>query len=164
LQSARLRCVGLDFVSARIFRFTILQGSQAVAVHSGIGVRRIFIEALPNHQDRFSMRVATIGGRNLNCRGERDVAGHFFPYKMKGIVGEPHVGAAAGNGVRAISVRGAACLRGRANVSRRFEDTQVGSFDRAGTQRRQQKNRSEHDLSVPEIGCFSHPKFWPMAI
>jgi len=78
-----------------------LQGRKAVAMQSCVGISGIQIETLSKDQTGLAMRVAS-GANKSDVGGERYVAGHFLPNKMKRVVGEPHVRASARDGVTAL--------------------------------------------------------------
>ena len=101
-QAPGRRDTGLNLIGACAFGFAILQRSQTVAVQRGVGVGGIGIETLTDDQASFAMRVAALADE-ADVRRERYVAGNFFPNEVKRVVGEPHVLAAAADGVTATS-------------------------------------------------------------
>ena len=63
-----------------------------------VGVDGIGVQALPQHQRRFLMLISSLGQKR-NVGGQRHVAGNFLPYELKSVGGEPHILAAAADGV-----------------------------------------------------------------
>ncbi len=80
------------------FLLAILQRSQAVPVQRRVRVRRIGIQALADHEHRFSVFVHALPEKG-DVRRQRDVAGHLLPRELESIVAEPHIPAASGNRV-----------------------------------------------------------------
>ena len=101
-QAGRVGCRGLDLAGLGVRCFAVLEASQAVAVKNRVGVSRIGFESLPEDQAGFAVRVS-IRADPADVRRESHIPGHLFPDKMKRVVGEPHVFAAAADEVGAFS-------------------------------------------------------------
>ena len=65
-----------------------------------IRVNRARLERLADEQARLAMRIAA-SADEFNVRRQREIARQLLPDKMKGVVGEPHVFAAAGDEILA---------------------------------------------------------------
>ena len=81
LNSQAMRHVGIGLILIADFAFASppLQRGHAIAVQTSIGVSRIAIERLPNHEHDFAMSHRALHRlRKLNGGGQRDIAGGFF--------------------------------------------------------------------------------------
>src|SRR5690242_11648610 len=68
-------------------------------MHSNVNVRGIRFKILANEQTRLAMGIA-FRSQPLDGRLQSEVTGHFFPKKVKGITGEPHILTTPGNQIR----------------------------------------------------------------
>jgi hypothetical protein len=94
----RTVAIGFYLVGVRASGIAVLQGGEAVAVTGDIGVDRVRIERLTNHQHGFAVRIALVADEiDIGTQGQ--VAGHFSPNVVEVIDAEPEVGATAGDGV-----------------------------------------------------------------
>ncbi len=96
----RRRDVRLDLVREVALGIAELQRREAVAVDGGVDVGRVGVEVLADDQARLAMRLLALADERDIGR-ERDVAADPLPRVMEGVAGRPHVGPAAGDGVRA---------------------------------------------------------------
>src|SRR5467141_2526377 len=122
-QPRRRGNVGLDFVRDRALLLAILQRSQTAAMQRRVRVRRIGIQALADHEHRFSVFVRALPEKG-DVRRQRDVAGHFLPRELESVASKPHVLAAAGDRVasfRRVVFHGTR-VKNRSNVSAALED------------------------------------------
>src|SRR5215467_9576272 len=80
-----------------LFR-TELQRGHAVPVPRDVHIDRVFLEALPDHQHRFAVRVSAASDKG-NIRGKCDVPTHLLPDELQLVLSKPHVLAASRNRV-----------------------------------------------------------------
>jgi hypothetical protein len=79
-------------------RIAELERGEADAVEGDIDGGRGAIERLADHQNRFAVRIAAQAEEG-DVRGERDVARDLLPGELKVVNAEPHVFAAATEGI-----------------------------------------------------------------
>src|SRR5688572_25987525 len=89
------------------------------------------------------MRIAAGRKRNENVSPQRDVAGDFFPDEMKSVRAEPHVGAAAVDGVDAIFENSFSRKLGGVDVGGAFKNSD-GSLDRNQSGEGKKNDRAQH--------------------
>ena len=75
-----------------------LERRQAVAVQRDVDVGRVGVEALADHQARLAVRVVARAGKATSAASDRSPEA-CFQTKWNASAGEPHVLAAAGDGV-----------------------------------------------------------------
>ena len=121
-QPRRRGNIGLYFVGGRALLLAILQRGQTAAVQRRVGVRRIPVKALADHEHRFAMLVHALAEKR-DVRRQRRIAGHFLPHELESIAGKPHILATASNGVAALRsvVFHGPRVKNSANVSMAFE-------------------------------------------
>ena len=79
----------------------ILKGGKANTVQRHVGISRVGVEALANHQYSLAVRISPLF-RKGNVGRQGNVAGDFLPGELKGVGGKPHVLAAAAHQVGAV--------------------------------------------------------------
>ena len=92
--------MGLDFVGIRAWSVAILERGESDAVHGDVDGRAVAVERLAQHEHGFAMRIPT-GTEEGNVGGEGGIARDLFPGEVEVVDSEPHIFAAAGDGVGA---------------------------------------------------------------
>ena len=113
----------MNLARERAFLVAELQGGQAAGMQCNVGVDGVGVQTLTEHQDSLLMLVPRLIQEG-DVGGQRYVAGHFLPGELKRVRGQPHVLAAAGDGVgflRSVVINGAWVQDG-ADVGLAFED------------------------------------------
>jgi len=112
----------MNLARHRTFLVAKLQRSHAAGMQSYIGINRIRIQSLPQHQHGFLVLIAAFVQKR-NVSGQSHVARYFLPYELKRIRREPHILAAARDRVgslRAIVVD-RPCVQHGANIAVRLK-------------------------------------------
>ncbi len=99
-----------------------------------VGIRRIGVECLPDHQHGLAMGILALAQEVHVCR-QRNIPGDFLPDEMESVRGKPHVFAAAGKRIAlpAGVVLDRARMEDRAHVAVPFEDSD-GLSSRSGVE------------------------------
>ena len=156
-QATGRREVGLDLAGDRALGIAELQRGEAFAMQGYIGVGRIGVEALANHEQGFAMRIAALF-RKGNVGGQCDVAGGLLPCELEGVGRGPQVFTTAGDGVgvmRGIVLRGAG-MQHRANVRVILKDAEGG---RGGLRAKQADHEKKRQNDATQEGYISEDDF-----
>ena len=126
-----------------------LQRGQPVAVHDGIGVRRVGVLAGTHDQPGLAVRIDALANE-LDAGLQDEVAGHPLPDEVELVALRPHVGAASRQRVvlrDGVVGGGAGDLR-RADVAVRVEVADGGRLGDDGDDRR----RANQNSGAPDRG------------
>jgi len=117
--------VGLNLMRHRSLGVAVLQRREPHAVQRHVGIGRVGVKALADHQHRLAMRIAA-RLRKLNIRGQCYIFRNLLPHELKGVAGEPDVFSAAGERVSAVCgvVLRASGMKHSANVGMILKDAQ----------------------------------------
>jgi len=109
---------GADLGGGAAFDGAVLERCKAVAMDGDVGVDRVGIEILAEHEHRLPMSVDTRADKaDIGLQG--GIAGDATPEEMKGVLGAPDVGSASGDVVlgRDRLVEGGPGFRGEPEVA-----------------------------------------------
>src|SRR5262249_22096341 len=84
--------VGLNLIADGPACVAPLEGRHSIPMNASVGISRVRIQRLPNHEDDFGVRHgAGRGSWKADVRGQREIAGCLFPNVVKVVVSGPDV-------------------------------------------------------------------------
>ncbi len=121
--------VRLNFMRSGTLRIAELQRGQPISMKRSIRVGRIRVQALPDHQNRFTVRLLALPNKR-HFRSQRNIPGDFLPDKVEVIPSKPHILATAGNRVpsRARIVSRRPFVENLSNIAMIVEETETHSL------------------------------------